>query len=114
MREPHRNPKLPPIFCREFRSNMLTIGGRSRADIDRDIENRAPRASYELSLRVRWCLKMQPAQHAGLSRINVIILDERPGHACGRQNITATCFRKKTALVVTSDRFYQQDIFDSQ
>ena len=59
-----RDEKLPPIFGAKRNRHMLAESGRTLADIDGDIPNRAFDDANELGLRMRSRLPMETTDNA--------------------------------------------------
>jgi hypothetical protein len=93
---------------------MAPIRRRTDPNIDAYVEYRSPHASHQLTLRMRWRLKMQAAEDALLPRMDVIVLHEDSFDAMGREGVRAKGLRKKTPLVAVSGRFHQQDVRNFQ
>ena len=65
MGKSRRHVELPPVFPREQRRVMLSVGGTSRSQIDSDIQHTSTNHTDQFALGVRRCLEVQAPQHAG-------------------------------------------------
>ena len=54
------NEQLAAVFRAEFRGDRLAVGGRTGAEIDRDVEDRAAADADEFVLRMGRLLKRRP------------------------------------------------------
>jgi hypothetical protein len=55
---------------------------------------------------------MQSAQHAAIGRVDVIVLDQLRGDACGRQDVFAISLGKKAAGIAALDRYNGNNTVD--
>lgn len=76
VREAGRNPEQVAFGGAQLDRGPLAKGGGTGAQVDRDVENRVGRASYQLALGLRVGLEMQSAHHTCTGTERLVLLHE--------------------------------------
>ena len=110
MGEPWRDPKHFAIGGAQGFSHPFAEGGRTAAEIDRDVVDFSAQTANELSLGLL-DLVMQAAYHV-LVRERLVVLNEGAHNAHFRQNALIVAFEKGTPAIFKDPGFEKLDIGD--
>ncbi|PIF19600.1 hypothetical protein CLU89_0986 [Acidovorax sp. 30] len=108
------HPQLLVIFLSQLGTNPLSKRGRVFSNINRHIENSPSDTAYQLALRPRFQLEVQPPQNA-LSAAAVVILDELMGRPRRFvKNPLIEALKEKPAGIPEHLRLDQNDVGNSE
>jgi hypothetical protein len=99
-----RDVKLMLIVFAQFKSSPLAVRGRSDAEIDDDIPNRAALAAYKLNFRVRGALKVHAPHRSAQPGARGAVLHKVCHQTAAGKFALAELSAKRAALVFEWNR----------
>ena len=111
MGESAGDEQLTVIFAREFHGDVASEGGRSAADVHRDVEHRARDHAHQLGLRGGPVLEMKSPYHA-VTRFRFVVLHEIHGPRNLLETLSGEALEEIAPGVAEQVGFEDQHPFD--